>query len=68
MTRSGKLTSVDLIAVIAAAGLGLAWVKMVAPPDRVDPPLMVILPIVGILWHRLRGGRGILWLAPALLP
>ncbi|WP_406699313.1 hypothetical protein V5E97_10620 [Singulisphaera sp. Ch08] len=60
MKSTGHLTLIDLLAVVGATGLGLAWVKWVAPPDRSDAALIVLGPVVGILWHRLRGGRGIL--------
>jgi hypothetical protein len=59
MTSAGRLTLIDLMAAIGATGLGLAWVNWVAP-GRAGPNLIVIGPLVGILWHRQRGGRGIL--------
>jgi hypothetical protein len=59
MTSSGCLTLTDLMAAVGAAGLGLAWVHWDAP-GRAEPALIVIGPLVGILWHRWLGGRGVL--------
>ena len=58
MTSAGRLTLIDLIAAVGAAGLGLACVGSLAP-GRAGPALIVIGPLVGILWDRRRGGGGI---------
>jgi hypothetical protein len=52
-------TLIDLMAAVGAAALGLGWVVSVAP-GRAGPALVVIGPLIGILCHRWRGGRGIL--------
>jgi hypothetical protein len=53
------LTLIDLMAAVGAAALALGWVVWAAP-GRVAPALSVIGPLVGILWDRWRGCRGIL--------
>jgi hypothetical protein len=57
--RRPRLTLIDLMAAIGAAALGLALIACAAP-GQVAPTMMVIAPLVGILWGRRRGGRGIL--------
>ena len=54
-----RLTLMDLMAAVGAAGLGLAWVVSTAP-GRAGPAMIVIGPLLGILCDRWRGGRGIL--------
>jgi hypothetical protein len=57
--RIPRFTLIDLIAVVTAAAVGLGWVAWAAP-GRSGPAMIVIGPLVGILWQRGRGGRGIL--------
>jgi len=57
------LTLIDLIATVAAAALGM--VALVWDPLPPSIPVAVILfwlivPLMGIVWGRWRGGRGIL--------
>lgn len=59
MSSSWRLSLIDMMAAVVAAGVGLACVAWAAP-GRAGPALIVIGPLVGILWHRGRGGRGIL--------
>jgi len=59
MLSRHRLTLMDLMAAVGAAGLGLGWVVSTAP-GRAGPALIVIGPLVGILCDRWRGGRGIL--------
>jgi|GEM_PF-2662600 len=59
MRRVGRLTLIDLIAAVGATALALAWLKSVAP-GRSGPALIVIGPLVGIVFHRWRGGRGVI--------
>jgi len=47
------------MAAVGAAAVGLTWVVSEAP-GRAGPALIVIGPLVGILYDRWRGGRGIL--------
>ncbi|WP_435016422.1 hypothetical protein TA3x_003988 [Tundrisphaera sp. TA3] len=53
-----RLTLVVLMAAIGACALGLAIVARAAP-GHFAPALMVVPPLVGILWDRRGGGRGI---------
>jgi hypothetical protein len=53
------LTLIDLMAAVLAAALGLAWVVSTAR-GRAGPAMIVIGPLIGILYHRWRGGRGML--------
>ena len=53
------LTLIDLMAAVGAAALALGWIVWTAP-GRAGPALIIIGPIVGILWDRWRGGRGLL--------
>ena len=53
------LTLIDLMAAVVAAALCLAWVVSTAR-GRAGPAMIVIGPLIGILYHRWRGGRGIL--------
>jgi hypothetical protein len=50
---------IDLMAAVVAAALCLAWVVSTAR-GRAGPAMIVIGPLIGILYHRWRGGRGIL--------
>jgi hypothetical protein len=59
MPSRHRLTLMDLMAAVGAAGLGLSWVVSTAP-GRAGPTLIVVGPLVGILCDRGRGGRGIL--------
>lgn len=61
MRKAEKLTLIDLMAVVCVAAIALAWIKWRGTPsNRVEPILSVIVLLAGILWHRQRGGRGIL--------
>lgn len=59
MRPGRQLTLIELMAAVVAAALGLAWIVSTAP-GRAGPALIVIGPLIGILHHRWRGGRGIL--------
>ena len=54
-----RLTLMDLMAAVAAAGLGLGWIVSTMPGQG-GPAALVIGPLVGIFCDRFRGGRGIL--------
>ena len=54
-----RFTLIDLLAAVGAAGFGLGWVVWLVP-GRSAPALIVSGPLLGILWQRSRGGRGIL--------
>jgi hypothetical protein len=63
MPSRHHLTLIDLMASVAAAALGMGFLVWDPPPPGV-PALIVIfwliVPLVGILWDRWRGCRGIL--------
>jgi hypothetical protein len=57
------LTLIDLMAAVGAAALGMGFIVWDAPPPGVRAlfrSFWVIVPLVGILWDRWRGCRGIL--------
>jgi hypothetical protein len=57
------LTLIDLMAGVGAAALGMGFVVWDSPPSGIRAMLRsfwVIVPLVGILWGRWRGYRGIL--------
>jgi hypothetical protein len=54
---------IDLMATVAAAALGMVPLVWDPPPPSVPVPdilFWLIVPLVGIVWDRWRGGRGIL--------
>ena len=58
-----QLTLIDLMAAVVAAALGMGFIVWDPPPLGVRAlfrSFWVIVPLVGILWDRWRGGRGIL--------
>ena len=62
-TSRHHLTLIDLIATVAAAALGMIPLVWDPPPPSVPVPVVLfwlIVPLVGIVWDRWRGGRGIL--------
>ena len=58
MTTAGRLTRIDVMTAVGSAALGLSCVDQVSP-GRLGPALIVVGPLLGILWDRRRGGRGI---------
>jgi hypothetical protein len=57
------LTLIDLMAAVGAAALGMGFIVWDAPPTpeaALFRSLWAIVPLVGILWDRWRGCRGIL--------
>src|SRR5262249_45084039 len=57
------LTLIDLTATIVAAALGMGFIVWDPPPSGVHPlfrSFWVIFPLVGFLWDRGRGCRGLL--------
>jgi hypothetical protein len=62
-TSRHHLTLIDLMATVAAAALGMIPLVWDPPPPSVPVPVILfwlIVPLVGIVWDRWRGGRGIL--------
>ena len=62
-TSRHHLTLIDLMATVAAAALGMVPLVWDPPPPSVPVPVILfwlIVPLVGIVWDRWRGGRGIL--------
>ncbi len=59
MRPARRLRLIDLVAVVGAAGVGLAMIRWLAPGQLV-PMAMVIAPLVGIAVDRWSGGRGVL--------
>ena len=59
MRPARRLRLIDLVAVVGAAGVGLAMIRWLAPGQLV-PMTMVIAPLVGVAVDRWSGGRGIL--------
>jgi hypothetical protein len=54
-----RLKLIDIISAVGSASLALALIHWAAP-GRTEPALIVVGPLLGILWDRGRGGRGIL--------
>ena len=59
MRPARRLRLIDLVAVVGAAGVGLAMIRWLAPGQLV-PMTMVIAPLVGVAVDRWSGGRGVL--------
>jgi hypothetical protein len=62
-TSRHHLTLIDLMAAVAAAALGMIPLVWDPPPPSVPVPVILfwlIVPLMGIVWGRWRGGRGIL--------
>ena len=62
-TSRHHLTLIDLMATVAAAALGMVPLVWDPPPPSVPVPVILfwlVVPLVGIVWDRWRGGRGIL--------
>jgi biotin transporter BioY len=63
-TSRHHLTLVDLMATVAAAALGMVPLVWDPPPPSVPVPVILfwlIVPLVGIVWDRWRGGSWHTW-------
>src|SRR5258708_32046723 len=58
MKKPPRLTLIDLMATIGAAALALGLLRWAAPVHA-GLGLMIVGPLVGIVWQRSLGGRGI---------